>query len=171
MAGHYIKTEEHKRKIGLKNAISLRERKLSKTHVDNIRLATIKRIKENGFGFQKGHNPSKKWYEMMKKRMGKNAPNWRGGKTKKNDKIRKSLEYKMWRTSVFTRDNFTCVWGGKEHGSKLEADHIKPFALYPELRFAIDNGRTLCKDCHKSTKTYLNSFGKNQYTKGFIIED
>ena len=163
-------TNEHKRKIGLANSRALKGRKLSKTHIDNIRLATIKRIKEDGFGFQKGHKPSQKWLDVHKERIGEKAANWRGGLTKLQDKIRKSPEYKLWRTAVFERDNYTCIWCG-ERGAKLNADHIKPFALYPELRFAIDNGRTLCEDCHKTTETYLNSFGKNQYSKGFVIED
>lgn len=81
-------------------------------------------------------------------------PMWKGGITPLNKMIRTSTEYKLWRTAVFARDGYACVWGGKEHGSKLQADHIKPFALYPELRFAIDNGRTLCVACHRKTDTY-----------------
>lgn len=75
-------------------------------------------------------------------------------------KIRESKEYKLWRTAVFERDNFTCVWCGIRNEKGLgktiiiQADHIKPFAYFPELRFAIDNGRTLCKECHKTTATY-----------------
>ena len=68
-------------------------------------------------------------------------------------RIRNSLEYRLWRQAVFQRDNYTCVFCGK-HGGDLNADHIKPFALFPELRFAIDNGRTLCVPCHKLTDTF-----------------
>ena len=80
--------------------------------------------------------------------------NWKGGVTPVNQKIRASLEYKLWRTAVFERDNYTCIWCGDNKGGNLEADHIKPFYLFPELRFAIDNGRTLCHKCHQTTETY-----------------
>ena len=80
--------------------------------------------------------------------------NWQGGITEINAQIRQSFEYKLWRKAVFERDNYTCIWCGDNKGGNLEADHIKPFAYYPELRFAIDNGRTLCENCHKTTDTY-----------------
>lgn len=76
-----------------------------------------------------------------------------GSKTPKRLSIYKSLEYRLWRESVFERDNWTCVWC-KIRGGELHADHIKPFAYFPELRFAIDNGRTLCKPCHLTTDTW-----------------
>lgn len=80
--------------------------------------------------------------------------NWQGGKTAEADRIKNSLEYRLWRIAVFTRDNFTCIKCGDNRGGNLEADHIKPQSKYPELRFAIDNGRTLCVDCHKQTETW-----------------
>ena len=93
-------------------------------------------------------------------RKGENNPNWRGGVTPVHLRIRTSLEYKLWRRSVFERDSYTCIWcgvKGNQTGGYLQADHIKPFAFFPELRFAIDNGRTLCKNCHKKTNTYARN--------------
>lgn len=84
---------------------------------------------------------------------GEKNPNWKGGITVGNAKIRGSTEYKLWRKAVFERDDWTCVWC-LVRGGRLEADHIKPFAYFPELRFAIDNGRTLCVPCHQKTDTY-----------------
>ena len=101
-------------------------------------------------------NKGRKW----PKKSGKNAPGWKGGVSTENHILRHSMEYRLWRTAVFERDNYTCIWCGLKFikgvtgNVILNADHIKPFALFPELRFAIDNGRTLCENCHRKTSTY-----------------
>lgn len=89
-------------------------------------------------------------------RIGEKSNFWKGGISSINLRIRGSAEYRIWRTAVFERDNHTCIWCG-QRGGRLNADHIKPFAYYPELRFAIDNGRTLCVPCHKTTDTYAKN--------------
>lgn len=85
---------------------------------------------------------------------GANSSNWKGGHVKHPDKaIRMSYQYIAWRTAVFTRDDYTCQACG-QHGGRLQADHELPFALFPDLRFEVLNGRTLCVPCHFKTPTY-----------------
>lgn len=100
-------------------------------------------------------NPhSEEWKRKVSEaQSGEKSHRWKGGITPLNKIIRRSSEFKLWREAVFKRDNWTCVWCLKR-GGILHPDHIKPFAYYPELRFAIDNGRTLCKTCHMKTDTW-----------------
>jgi hypothetical protein len=86
---------------------------------------------------------------------GDGNPNWQGGKQSESNRIRNSPEYKAWRKAVFERDAYTCQWCG-QIGGVIHADHIKPFAYFPDLRTELSNGRTLCIECHKDTPTYLS---------------
>lgn len=78
-------------------------------------------------------------------------PNWRGGSAIQD--LRKTQEYVQWRLAIFDRDGFACQ-GCREIGGRLEAHHIQKWADYPELRFELSNGITLCRDCHKKTENY-----------------
>ena len=59
---------------------------------------------------------------------------------------------KHWRDAVLERDGHKCVACGSVN--ELEADHIKPKSLYPDLKYEVSNGRALCWPCHSKTETY-----------------
>lgn len=156
-----ILSEETKRKM---SKARKGKNSCSPEHMEKLRQLSIGRkpseeTRKKMSSSQKGRKHSMETRLKIKEaNSGENAPMWKGGVTSENQKIRHSMEMKIWRKAVFERDNWTCVWCGARSGTGktviLNADHIKPFALFPELRFAIDNGRTLCKDCHKTTATY-----------------
>ena len=82
-------------------------------------------------------------------------PQWRGGITKETQRGRGTKKYKMWKQMVFERDGYKCVWCKSKE--QLEADHIRRWSNYPELRYNVDNGRTLCVKCHnelRGTRSY-----------------
>lgn len=159
--GVYIRTEKHKKGKFYKGQSAWNKgKKLSKS----ICLKYSQAQKGKKYGpMSEEHRKKISIFRTGRPRpeiRGPNCYNWKGGITPKNHRIRTSLEYRLWRESVFKRDNWTCIWCGARSGNgkhiELHADHIKPFAYYPELRFAIDNGRTLCVKCHRTTDTYGN---------------
>lgn len=83
--------------------------------------------------------------------------NWKDGATFAAEGERKSWRTTTWRKTVYERDNYTCQQCG-ERGGRLQAHHLYRFAHYPELRFHIDNGLTLCRDCHKQIKNHEREF-------------
>lgn len=91
---------------------------------------------------------------------------WKGGITLEHLKIRTSIEMRLWRESVFARDNFTDQKTGIR-GGDLHAHHILNFAEYPELRFAIDNGITLSKESHKE---FHKKYGMRNNTREQLLE-
>lgn len=82
---------------------------------------------------------------------GKKNPFWRGGHKWYNP-IRSSAQYKRWRKLVLSTKGRRCEWCNSS--DRIEIDHIKPFLLFPDLRFELSNGRVLCRNCHKTTETY-----------------
>lgn len=90
--------------------------------------------------------------------IGKNHPNWIEDRTQiknTNNTIRWSKEMCDWRKTIYKRDNYTCQMCGnrssKDNAIILNAHHIERFADNEDLRFDINNGITLCEDCHKLT--------------------
>lgn len=71
---------------------------------------------------------------------------FKDGKSMLRDRARLSEELKEWREAVYARDGYKCTRCSRT--GYLHAHHIKSWADYPGLRFDVDNGVTLCADCH-----------------------
>lgn len=153
-------------------------------HSDETKRKISKTCKKKGIG---KWMTGRKLSEETKAKVSKNNARYWLGKTgkehahwkedKKNPllpSVRQSFNYFEWRVSVFTRDNFTCVLckRQKEVSGNLEADHypkqfveifneykIRTFdeAINCKELWDINNGRTLCKECHNPTR------GKQRY--------
>lgn len=80
---------------------------------------------------------------------GPDHPNWKGGTTpERQANYFNNIRYGPFCRAVLERDDFTCQDCG-QYARNLEVHHIIPYADDPELAFEVDNGLTLCHDCHK----------------------
>lgn len=82
---------------------------------------------------------------------GKDHPNYREEARRKN----RGGHHHKWVNAVISRDNATCRQCGAT-GVELHAHHIKSYKDFPDLRFDLDNGLTLCFNCHWALHTALN---------------
>lgn len=106
------------------------------THQSQATLAKLSKIR-------KGKKP---WNLGIAGKRGVDNPNYKGYLRTRDDM--RTLEYKQWRTEVFKRDNFICRICGTTGGRIMNAHHIQRYIDYPEKRYDINNGVTLCKTCH-----------------------
>ncbi len=96
-------------------------------------------------------NPVKYWLGKERPEMRKplkDKSNWNEFRMQ----IMERTEYKSWRRKVFERDNYTCQNCGIKNGLgksvRLNAHHIKRVKDNLDLIYDLDNGVTLCFDCH-----------------------
>lgn len=97
------------------------------------------------------------WPHPFKPMYGSKNPAWKGGVSKIGQRLRTTTEYGEWRKKVFLKDDYTCricFIRGEKKNDPLQADHIKQFAYYPELRLKVSNGRTVHKNCHRKLETW-----------------
>lgn len=146
------RSEETSQKIREKHLISGHRppsqsgKVLSQERKEQIRRIAI----EKGYGkWMTGKKATEETRRKLRELvLGEKAPAWKGGITPIHHSIRGSLEYRIWRENVFKRDKFGCSFCGDDSGGNLNAHHILPFSIFPERRFEINNGITLCEDCH-----------------------
>jgi len=80
---------------------------------------------------------------------GNKNPNWIEDKTKlKVSDKHNNARYVHWMKSVIARDKGLCRMANKDCCGILEIHHILSFRKYPELRYELNNGITLCHFHH-----------------------
>jgi len=68
--------------------------------------------------------------------------------TSKGSEERRSSRYKDWRRQVCNRDKWKCRISNIDCNGRLEVHHILGFTEYPELKYDINNGISLCHFHH-----------------------
>jgi len=110
--------------------------------------ARLGMVFSKNLGRKKGcipYNKGKKSPETSGDRNGK----WISDRTKlAKRQERNDMAYKEWRKQVWVRDNYKCKIGNCDCKGKIIAHHILGWSLFPELRYEVNNGITLCQFHH-----------------------
>ena len=72
------------------------------------------------------------------------------------------LESKYWAVQVKKRDNYTCQKCNNKPSNYLVSHHLYSYIKYKSLRYDINNGITLCQNCHQ---VFHEKFGFFNNTK------
>jgi 5-methylcytosine-specific restriction endonuclease McrA len=98
----------------------------------------------------KGHHHTEETRQKMSQATSNEKHwNWKGGITDSVHRLRQQMAYTHWKEQVHLRDADTCQHCGVQSATrKLDTHHLKAFKDYPELRYEVSNGITLCGSCH-----------------------
>lgn len=135
---------------GLTKETNKSVKRISESKIGKKRLDMI----DNKYGFSRGNMKGNKHW------------NWKGGITSVGKSLRVKFRIEM-QKKVFERDNYTCQLCGSK--KDLQVDHIQSWAEYVELRFCMDNCRTICGKCHYQI-TYSKPMPKNIKTWGHNLK-
>ncbi len=110
---------------------------------------TRKKISESKKG-KPSYKKGKEWIEFR----GENHPRWIKDRTQvKLDADRGGPLHKQWSRDVKNRDGWKCRIANSDCSGRMESHHILGWKEYPELRYQLNNGITLCHAHHPRTKS------------------
>lgn len=94
---------------------------------------------------------------------GENHPNYNPTISLEDRENRRNFDgYAYWRREVFKRDNYTCQCCGDDKGGNLNAHHKDGYHWAKDKRIEIDNGVTLCEECHNK---FHSIYGRKDNTE------
>ena len=128
----------HKIRLGVKNKDSSNEKNrlthLGRKYTLEHRKAISKALEGKGHFYGKYGSLHPRWIAD------------RSQLAKKQE--RNDMAYQEWRKQVWIRDNYKCKISNPDCNGRIEAHHILGWTEYPELRYQINNGITLCHAHH-----------------------
>lgn len=81
---------------------------------------------------------------------------------------RNLVEVREWRKAVYERDGYKCDICGKV-GASLNAHHLNCWSVYPDQRFDVSNGITLCRADHKAFHDYMGGPRKECKLEDYML--